>query len=385
MAVTSSVTYVNTQISSSVMIGKIEDASDYIHELSPWNTPLLNIIPGGIAGITVGQPTHYFHEQEWTPGRTTLASALTAAAGSIKFSDKVFRAGEQVRIDSEIISLTATSDNASFTCGRTAGYGATATHTAGALCIGANTITAQGSAAGTALAMVFPKQQTNYTCILKEDIMVSGTADAVKRYGRGGQSEYDYQKERMLKRVFKQLEERVWFGFSQAASTTATGGNMKGIFESVQGTNSAALAGANPTWDNLVSYVNSINAWDDNKSDLYLFCSLYYKSVLDSWAQGKLYQPVGAGELPNSMLGSNVQALFIGGRRVIVIPDNYFDSQAAIINPAMIKVGPLAGRAFFHQYFGSDGDRVKGMVCGEYTCEVACPHAHYVLTGMKTS
>lgn len=386
MTVTSSVTYTNTMEYSSTLTSPKEDVSDMIHELSPWSTPLLNVLPGGIKGITVGNTTHYFNEQEWTPGRTTLASAISSTSSStLKVSDAIFRAGEVVRIDAETCTLGATSDGLTFTAVyRSRGAGAAATHSAGALVVGANAITGQGAAAGTAQAMIQPKKQTNYTTILREDIKIANTVNAVAQYGKTGTNEYDYQKERMLVRMFKQLEERVLFGYSQANSGS-TGGGMKGIYESVVGTNTAALGGTNPTWDNLESYVRAINAWDDGRSDLYLLCSLYFAGVLDSWGQGKITYPVGANELPNQMLGTNVKALYIGGRRLIVIPYNYFDSQAFIIDPRFVRVGPLAGRQFQHFYIGTLGDSVTGMLVGEYTCECAAAHAHYILTGMKTS
>lgn len=386
MAVTSSVSYTNTALYSSSLVAKKEDVSDMIHELAPWTTPILNVLPGGINGFTAINTTHSYQEQEWTPCRTTVATTATASKTTLTFSDPIFRATEQVRVGAEVITLGTTSDNLTFSaCTRSAGAGAAATLTAGDLAVGANKMWLQGAAAGTAQAMIQPKQQSNYTTILQEDILVSGTATVLPRYGRGNMSEYDYQKEKMMIRCFKQLEERVLFGWSQAPSGGSTAGGMKGIYESVQGTNSAALGDANPTWANLESYIRAINAWDDGRSDLYFACSLYFAGVMDSWAQGHLTFPVAAGELPNPMLGANLRGLFIGGRRVIIIPYSYFDSQAFIFDPKYIRVGPLTGRAFHHVMYGADGDREKGAIVGEYTMECACPHAHYVLTGMKKS
>jgi hypothetical protein len=386
----SSATFNADYVYSSQQVGKPECVANQINELAPWETPLLSLIGidslSGILNKPLDNETYTWQDMEWTPTRTTLASAITSTTVStFKVSDKIFKPGEEVVIDYETITLGTTSDYLTFAaCYRSSGAGAGATHVSGAKVIGMGKMETQGTAAGTAIGMIQPVQRSNYTSIIMKDISTSGTSNSQKRYGRNG-SEYDYQAAIKLRECFETLENRCWFGWSQAASAGTTAGGTKGIYEFVQGVNSANLSSLNPTFEDFEGYIDTINDYDNTASDLYAFLPLYTRRVINSWGAGKIQHDVDLGALPRMAFGQAVDVLFVGDRRIIIVPYRKFRSTGFIINPNKIGVGPLNDRAFSHTYKGADGDRTSGWIVGEYGLALSNPRAHYFLYGLKAS
>jgi len=81
----------------------------------------------------------------------------------------------------------------------------------------------------------------------------------------------------------------------------------------------------------------------------------------------------------------NTRVANLGGVNIALVPASKMGSQGLLVNTQFVKVGPLTGRAFFHGYAGSDGDRTKGRVLGEYTFEIHCPWAHRLWTSMANA
>ncbi len=112
---------------------------------------------------------------------------------------------------------------------------------------------------------------------------------------------------------------------------------------------------------------------------------LYTRRVINSWGAGKVQHDVDLGALPRMAFGQAVDVLFVGDRRVVIVPYRKFRSTGFIINPNKIGVGPLNDRAFSHTYKGPDGDRTSGWIVGEYGLALSNPRAHYFLYGLKAS
>lgn len=381
-----SAAFSSSYIYSSTQVGIPECVADQISVLAPWETPLLNLVGIDSLPVPCQNTIFYWNDIEYTPTRTTLETAMTTSSTTVYFKDNIFKAGEYVEIESEVIKLgTMISGGFGFSgCTRSVGTLATAAHADATMAVGCGKPEAQGSAAGTAVGMIMPVQRSNYTSIILKDISVAGTAAALPRYGRDG-SEYDYQAAIKLRECFETLENRVWWGVSAAPSGGSTAGGTKGIYEFVQGVNSATTSGLNPTFDDLAGYVETINDYDNTGSDLYLFCSLYLARVISTWGAGKIQNNVDVSAMPRMTFGQTVNALMLGDRRVIVVPYRKFSNQAFIINPAFIGVGPLVGRAFSHTFLGVTGDRVDGFHVGEYSVSVQHPRNHYYLYGLKAS
>lgn len=379
-----SVTFTNSYIYSSQQVGKPEVVADQISMLAPWETPLLSLVGIDSLPVPCTNTTITWNDLEYTPTRTTLSTAITTGV-TLTFVDAIFKASEQVAIDYETVTLGTTTDYLTFSnCTRSSGAGATASHVAGAKVIGLGKLETQGSAAGTALGLIQPVQRSNYTSIIMKDISVSGTANVLPRYGRDG-TEYDYQAAIKLRECFETLENRCWWGWSQAPSTGSTAGGTEGIYEYIQGVNSKNFASANPTFEDFEAMLETINDYDNTASDLYCFAPLYTCRVMNSWGTGKIVHNVDLEAMPKMAIGQSVDALYVGDRRVVIVPYRKFRSNLFIINPSKIGVGPMVGRAFSHTFKGADGDRLSGWHVGEYTLSLSNPRCMHFGYGLKAS
>jgi hypothetical protein len=381
-----SAAFSSSYIYSSQQVGVPECVADQINMLAPWETPLLNLVGLDSLPLPCTNTIFYWNDLEYTPTRTQLETAMTTSSTAVYFKDDIFKAGEYVEIEGEVVKLgSMVSGGFGFTgCTRSVGSAATAAHSDLTMAVGIGKPELQGTAAGTAIGMMMPVQRSNYTSIIMKDIQVSGTANVLPRYGRGA-NEYDYQAAIKLREAFETLENRVWWGVSAAPSAGTTAGGTKGLYEFIQGVNSATTSAVNPTFNDFAGWVQTINDFDNTASDLYLFCSLYLARVINDWGAGKIQHNVELSALPRMTVGQTVNALMLGDRRVIVVPYRKFSNQAFILNPSKIGVGPLQGRAMSHTYVGVDGDRTSGFVLGEYTLSVSNPRNHYYLYGLKAS
>jgi len=376
-------TNVFANIASSNMVAVPEDISDEIAHLQGGETPLLTKVGLNSLLKPCTNTTHKYLEIMERAKRSTLNGAVNQAATTVVISDAIFEAGELVVVDEEVIALGSTSDNLTFTsCTRSKGAGADHALSDGAPVIGLGEPAAQGAASGsTSDHVIYPDTITNYTHIFSKDIVVSGTANALNRYGRAG-TEFDYVAQRQLVMLKKEMEHNLLWGYDVAPSGTTTAGQANGIYERIS-SYATDLGDSAADMGHCRTAVRNIVDWDGRPDTA--VCSLYMKDVIDSYGVAHVTHITDPSDPVVQMYGNSVTRLFVGGQQLDVLPMSNVSGQMFFLSTANIGCGPLVGRQFQLIPIAKDGDRTKALALGEYTFEVPAPRRHYVLTSVAAS
>jgi hypothetical protein len=369
----------------------MEDVSDVIGIVSPYETPLLDHLgnPKRPAGGTI----HEWIEDALLPNTDTLnqssftpdpqhATALTVAHGSR------FRVGDQVRPgdSSEVMFVTAVAGNV-LTVSR--GYGGTA---AFALTNGLP-LTILGNAAlegDTAPAARFTgrARKQNYTQIFTAAVSVSGSMQAARAHGVA--DEVDYQKQERLRELLRDLENCVINGVAPGATpqgSSTVRRTMNGLLRIIQSNVFQPDTGAMPPGggagsDELNEPV--LNAamrliWEQSagKIDTIVVSGVQKRKINQFVSSQRRFGP---GDQRASDLVSVYESDF-GVCRVVLsrwVPAD----KVLLLDSSRIEVMPLSGRSFQYKTLGATGDSVDGQLVGEYTLECRNENAHGVIQGL---
>lgn len=371
----------------------MEDVSDVIGIVSPWETPLLDYL--GDAKRPAASTVHEWIEDTLLPNTDTLnqttftpdaqnATALTVNNGAR------FRVGDIVRPDqsSEVIFVSSISGNV-LTVIR--GYGNTTKATLAngrKLFILANT-TLEGADADAARFTSRVRKQ-NYTQIFASTVEVSGSMQAVRAHGV--QDELDYQKQERLRELLRDLENCVING--AAPATNAQGGStvrrsMNGIIKQLSTNVFTPGSGGFPSGGGAGADLNEavLNAalrlsWEQSSGQIdTIVVNGFQKRRINSFiSTQRAYQPEDA----NFRDMVSVYESDFGVCRVILSRWMPADSML-LLDSSRIDVLPLRGRSFAYKPMGVTGDSVHGQVIGEYTAEFRNENAHAMVKGLSTT
>jgi hypothetical protein len=371
----------------------MEDVSDLISLVSPYETPLLDHL--GDAKRAAGSTIHEWLEDELLPNTDTLnqttfspnatdATSLTVANGSR------FQVGDQVRPGNsgEIMFVTAVSTN---TLTVVRGYGAT---TKVALTNGI-VLTILGNAAleGDDMPNVRFTNRTrkrNYTQIFTAGIQVSGSMLAAKGYGVS--DEVEYQKQERLRELLRDLENCVINGIAPASTAqggTSTRRTMSGIVRQIStnqftpGSGSIPVGGGTGQTDLSEDVLNAAlrAIWEKSSArvDTIIVGGAQKRRINSFVGQKRSYVP----EDSSFREMVNVYESDYGVARVILSRWVASDS-VILVDSSRVEVLPLQGRSFFYKPLAATGDRESGQVVGEYTLEFRNEAAHGVIRGLST-
>ncbi len=384
--------WVRSYIGENDLVGKPIAVSDAVALFEQPETPFLSRVspslrnlsgPGGM--VPFAQRTFKFKEKVRRHNHTTLNGAVAAGVTDFILTDNICRAGDQIVIDDEVITLGSTSNNLTFNgCTRSVGTGADQDHASGddVFVFGTSYAEHQNFPAG---GPVFEAAEvTTYTDILMESFDLSGSAQVVEQYAEMSQGD---KAVRCAADTFvilkKQLEQRVLFSNAQAPSGENTAGKMLGVYERVAATNYVDLGGAAPTYEQLQQAVRKCKRWGGLKSGrAALFLSDYSGHVIDRWQIPHVQGPSEA----TAIFGANVNAIRIGDVVLEIYPANEsgFLENHLLCSTDEIRVGPVSSEREFSVYKSAKvGDYDLWAVLGEYTCEVRGVYAHcYLLNAL---
>lgn len=345
-----------------------EDVSDMIGMISPFETPLLDVLtpPDQPAGHVL----HEWLEESLAPNTVvsstnidTAGTALsvhvsgTAAAGWLDVGAVVknTRSGEWMQV-------TAISGN---TITVTRGFGSTTVTSALAgdtyFVVAPAALEGSDVTANTSRPRV---RKSNYLQIIKKDIIVSGTMQSTTKLGSVA-DEYEKQKNNRLKEALRDLEKAVIQGKS-SGNTIGSGSNyrtMKGIWDSIT-TNVTSTGTLTPAiLDSVIQ-----GAWAAGGGDLdYVLLDANWKALTDTWQDSRVHvfnQDMG-------LYKRRVTEYESSFGRVRLMLNRWMPTNSlAVVSSQRIKVLPLAGRSFAHIPVAPTGDAMKGMILGEYTVEL---------------
>jgi len=328
------------------------------------------------------QPVYNYLEIEDRPARTTLNGGINNSTQTVVLAEAVCAAGEVIQVNEETILLGTTADNLTFsTCTRNHGSGGAAAHLTAAPVISLGKPRVQGHAAATTGdRMIQPNDVTQYTLLLSKDVIVSDTSRNTSRYGREG-DEISYQEIFQQKVLKKELQAAVMWGKAVAPATTATAGEMDGIYERIQSTSSTDLSDASQTHNNMEDAIEAIQ--DYGGGPKVVACGLYAKRVFDSWGVSYIRHDTEPLSPTNMQYGTSVTKLFLGGvsMDILVCPD--FHAHIGVLDTTVLGCGPMIGMAFHKKELDDGGSRKHSFIQGEYTCAVPNPRRHYLFTSVK--
>lgn len=363
MAFTGRATY-----DSGIFEGIAEDVSDIISMISPTETKLLDAL--GDPAYPAANVLHEWLEEELTPDTITTSGTMINSTNELSIAvhangtavGNFITVGALLKHNTtgEYMQVTASSGN-TITVSRAFGGTTIATVAAGTTLTLISPVALEGADVDNDVSR--PRSRvTNYCQMLKKDIIISGTVQAVSNIGV--EDEMQHQIQNRSRELLRDLEKVVILG---KLSTNTLGSSsayrtMKGLWDFVS-TNSTSVATLTATvLDDIVE-----NAWGYGASDLDLIVAdASWKRLIDGFNTSRT-QVENRDELFHERVSS-----FAGtfGEMPVIMSRYMPNKSVMVLSTQRIKVVPLKDRSFHYTPVSRTGDATKGMVVGEYTLEV---------------
>jgi hypothetical protein len=371
----------------------MEDVSDVIGIVSPFETPLLDHL--GDAKRPAMSTVHEWLEDTLLPNSDSInqttftpngqdATSLTVVNGSR------FQVGDLLRPGNapEVIQVTGVSSNTLTVVRR---YGSTSTSTI----VNGQRITILGNAAleGADASLVRFTSRTrraNFTQIFAASVEVSGTMQAVRAHAI--RDELDFQKQERMRELLRDLENCVINGAAPTASpqgSSTVRRSMNGIVRQIAtnqfvpgqaGFPAGGGAGTDLS-ENLVNAAMRL-AWEQSQGRIdTIVVGGFQKRRINQFvaSTARHYTP---GQTRLGELVSIYESDF-GTARVVVSRWMPADT-VLLLDSSRVQVMPLQGRSFHFKPLATTGDFTSGQVVGEYTVEFKNEAAHALIRGLST-
>jgi len=333
----------------------------------------------GDADLPATNTLHEWLEDELAPNTIVASSAVASAAtdtpmGVVGGKAGYLQVGAVLRqpVTGEYFTVSIIAGN---TITLTRGFGGT---TATSFNAGQSlTVIANASLEGadvTQDSSTLRLRKNNIVQLFKEDIIVSGTQEAVSLHG-GIDDEYEYQKMKKITEAVRNLEKAVIMGVSSGntiGSATALR-TMAGIRALI--TTNVRSVGPTLTESWLGTAIQ--DAWSQGGTDVdMILCGVAHKRIIDQFNSTRKLLANTDRALRNVV--SQYESTF--GMMTIMLSRWLPDSEALVLASKRIQIVPLQRRSFRSVDVLSQGDSKKGMVLGEYTVVLRNEAGHARLT-----
>lgn len=372
----------------------VEDVSDIIGIVSPYETPLLDYL--GDAKRAAVSTVHEWVEDALLPNTAVLAEqsftpSPQGATALIVDDASRFRVGDLVRPGSSSEVLVINSINTGTNVlAVVRGYGGT---TPAALAEGM-TLHILGNAAlegedAPAARFTQRTRQRNYTQIFTASVEVSGSMQAASSYGVA--DEVDYQKQERMRELLRDLENCVINGVAPTANqqgSSTVRRSMTGILHTVQSNVFRPGEGGIPDGDGdddaglteavLNAALRSVWERSSGMVDTIVVGGAQKRRINSFATAARSY-------LPDDQTWSDMISVYesdFGVCRVVLSRWMPADS-VLLMDSSRVAVMPLQGRSFHYKPLAATGDSISGQVIGEYTLECKNESAHGVLRGLS--
>jgi len=363
----------------------VEDVSDLVGIVSPFETPLLDALGDPVRAAM--STYHEWLEDSLLPNKDAINdSSFTSASSDTEFEvdhGSRFRAGDQIQVEGseELMLVTGVAGNILSVI---RGYAGTATENLADNLI----INILGNAAlegETKPEARFTNRirQGNYTQIFTAAVEVSGSDQAARQLGIA--DEMDYQKQERLRELLRDLENTVINGgrpCSEPQGSASGRRSLRGIVPHIA-TNrfyagdSGFPSGASLT-EAMLNYVLR-RIWENSCGtvDMILVNGYQKRQINNFMAANRSF---GAADAKYRDLVSMYESDF-GLCRIIV--SRWVPKDAVfLLDSSRLSVLPLSGRSFHFKPLASTGDYECGQLIGEYTLEMRNEEAHGVIRGL---
>lgn len=365
-----------------------EDVADVISIVSPFETPLLDVLGDPLRAAT--STHHEWLEDTLLPNTdsiddTAIVDGETETAFDAANGDR-FRAGDQIQIagSKELMLVTAVSGN---TLTVLRGYAGT---TAEAISDG-QAINILGNAAlegGDKPAARFTNRTRcgNFTQIFTAAAEVSGSDLAASQLGLA--DEMDYQKAERLRELLRDLENTVINGGAPSANpqgSSTVRRTMKGILAHLSTNVFTADTGGMPAGTTLdeekLNYVLR-KIWENSSGNIdTIVVGGFQKRKINGFLSAVRGYTSG-----DTTYRDSVSAYESDFGLCRIVTTRWMPADAVLLlDSSRASVLPLAGRSFHFKPLASTGDYECGELIGEYTLELRNEAAHGVIRGLATS
>ena len=363
-----------------------EDVSDVIGIVSPYETPLLNLLGDPIT--EAGSTYHEWLEDTLLSNKLkvtddSISDPLTEMMFTVDASTLV-KAGDQLQAEGSrelIFVVEVLGSNISVDRGY-AGTNPEAVTNGTVLNILGGA--ALEGAAKDPVRFTSRRRCGNYTQIFTSTVEVSGSNMSVRHNGIA--NEMDYQKQERLRELLRDLENCVVNG-GQASSTpqgnASSRRTMKGIIPHIV-TNAYTVGDANvPEGNDLdeekISFVLR-NIWENSNAGIdTILVNGYQKRQINKILDGsRMYM---AEDNTFSSMVTYFESDY--GMCKVVLSRWVPRDMVLFLDSSRISVLPLQGRSFHFKSLASGGDFECGQMIGEYTLELKNEQAHGYLRGLS--
>lgn len=365
-----------------------EDVSDLISIVSPYETPLLDVLGDSLRAAA--STHHEWLEDELLPNKDvitggSLGDPLTGVQVDV-LNPSRFRVGDQLQIEgSRELMLINSITGATLMVIR--GYAGTAAEEFQA----GQTVNILGNAAlegddRPTVRFTHRQRKSNWTQIFTAAVEVSGTDLAATQLGLD--DEMDYQKQERLRELLRDLENTVINGGMPTAvpqGSQAVRRTMRGIISHLT-TNvfmpgqAGFPAGSGLDEDKLNTALRRI--WENSSGNVDLIVvGGYQKRQINAFLSA--VRSYGSNDTTYRDRVSLYESDF-GVCRIVTT--RWMPQDAVLLlDSSRISVMPLSGRSFHYKPLASTGDYECGQLIGEYTLELRNEAAHGVIRGLAAA
>ncbi|OQY04769.1 MAG: hypothetical protein B6I25_06505 [Planctomycetales bacterium 4572_13] len=365
-----------------------EDVSDVISIISPFETPLLDVLGDPMRAAT--STHHEWLEDTLLPNTDTIDDSSimdgeTESSFDVAHGER-FLAGDQIQVagSKELMLVTAVASN---TLTVIRGYAGTTAE----VIADEQTINILGNAAlegGDKPTPRFTNRTRcgNFTQIFTAAAEVSGTDLAASQLGLA--DEMDYQKAERLRELLRDLENTVINGGAPTANPQGSDTvrrTMKGVLAHLA-TNVFATGDTDfPTGDGLdEEKINFVlrKIWENSNGNIdTIVVGGFQKRKINGFLSA--VRGYDSGETTYRDGVSGYESDF--GMCKIVTTRWMPADAVMLLDSSRVSVLPMAGRSFHFKPLAATGDSECGELIGEYTLELRNEAAHGIIRGLATS
>ena len=364
-------------------VGLAVDMSPIIQLIDPYDVGFLSYIGLNSLSKPATETEHKWMEDTLRPLTSTITNNPLASGGTTisvaTGAGANFRAGDIVKIESELIRITSVAADDLTTVaspnGRGFGGSTAAAHNQNSVIEIVSVAIAEGTAtAGEARTMV-KTSVSNYTQIFEDVVQVSSTLEAVEQWAPG--SEYARQLGKTMKTMMILMDKTAIYG--KPAQRSASNPGALGGFRHFTTTNVTAASGAQLS-EKLV--LDALTQGYDNGGNIgCMVVTLTQKRALN-----RFLDPNRRTDLGQTQAGSVVDSYLWDHGVVDTVIDRWMPTDEWFgLQKEYIGFGPLAGLSLAHEILPKTSRLTqKGEITGEYTMEVKSEKAHARITGLAT-
>jgi len=363
----------------------MEDVSDLIGIVSPYETPLLDALGDPLREAI--STHHEWLEDTLLPNKDKIDDGDITSPSSTTVFDVAnpdrFRVGDQIQVEGseELMLVTGIS---SYTLTVVRGY---AGSTAVSLVDG-KTVNILGNAAiegsdKPATRFTSRGRFSNYTQIFTSAVEISGSDIAASQLGID--NEMDYQKQERLRELIRDLENTIINGGLPAANPQGSSSvrrTMKGILKhlttNVYRTGQSGFPTGTGLDEEKINYVMR-KIWENSNGSVdTIVVNGFQKRKINAFLSG-VRSFAASDETFKDMV-----SIYESDFGVCKIVASRWMPQDAVLflDSSRVNVLPLAGRSFHFKPLASSGDYECGELIGEYTLELKNEAAHGVIRGL---